>query len=702
MKKTYTIKIGNNDFIVETGEMAKQANGSIVAHYGGSSLLTAVTMGKGEPNQNFFPLSVHYGERFYAVGKIPGGFYKREGKPRDKEVLISRVIDRSIRPLFPEGFRQEVQIIPMVIASDQQNQTDVMALNASSLALLISDIPYYNPVSAVRVGMINNEFIINPTFDECNEGTLDLIVAGTKESLVMIEGGADQLTEPQIVEALEFAHEYIKKICDFQESIKNEIGKEKIEVELMTIDEDFKKKVYEYASEKMHEAMHIKDKLEKYDAIDKVKEETKEHFEELFADSEEDKEKYLPMISSIIGDIEYDAVRESVLEKDTRIDGRGCNEIRNISGGIDHFPRTHGSALFTRGETQALGIVTLGTSLDEQRFDDLEGEGRMNFMLHYNFPQFSVGEVGRYGGPGRREIGHGKLAERALSYLLPDDDFPYTVRIVSEILESNGSSSMATVCVGSLALFAAGVPVKAACAGISVGLITDEESGKYKLITDIQGLEDHMGDMDFKVAGTRNGITSIQLDIKLSGIPISILKEAFDQSKDARIKILDYMDTVIDKPREELSEYAPKIIQFIVDKNKIKDIIGPGGKVIKHIQEVTGVNIIINDDGEVSITSKDEEGARGAFRMVEEITADVEVGKIYEGTVKNVVNFGAFVEVLPGKEGLCHVRELSNKRINDVSDFVQEGDKLLVYVKEIDRQGRINLSHKEALRRMKK
>lgn len=697
MKKTYSLKIGNYDLIIETGEIAKQANGAVMAHYGDSSILTAVAMGKDEPNQNFFPLSVHYGERFYAVGKIPGGFYKREGKPRDKEVLISRVIDRSLRPLFPEGFRQEVQIIPTVTASDQKTPTDVTALNSASLALMISDIPFFRPVSAVRVGRQNGEFSVNPEFD-FNESELDLIVAGTKEELVMIEGGANQLPENILVEALEYAHEHIKKICEFQEEVKNDCGKEKKEVELLVIDPEFRKKVFEYSNDKMKEAMAIKDKLEKYDKLEEVKEDTKTHFEEELKElEEEEKEKFMSMISPILEEVEYEAVRNSVLNDGIRIDGRECKKVRDISGRIKLFERTHGSALFTRGETQALGIVTLGTYLDEQRYDDLEGEGRTNFMLHYNFPQFSVGEVGRYGGPGRREIGHGKLAERALSYLLPDIDFPYTIRVVSEILESNGSSSMATVCVGSLALFDAGVPMKAPCAGISMGLISDEESGDYRLITDIQGLEDHMGDMDFKVAGTKTGVTSIQLDIKLKGISIPILKEAFEQSKEARMDILNYMDTIIETPREELSPYAPKIIKFFINKEKIKDVIGPGGKIIKGITEETGAQVIIDDTGEICITSKDEESATKAYKIVQEIIKDVEVGKIYEGIVKNITNFGAFVEVLPGKEGLCHIKDLSHRRVAKVTDVVKEGETLLVKVVEIDRQGRINLSHKDAV-----
>ncbi len=701
MKKEYKMKLGEFDFIIETGEMAKQANGSVISHYGSSSLLTAVTMGKDEPNQKFFPLSVHYGERFYAVGKIPGGFYKREGKPRDKEILISRVIDRSIRPLFPEGFHNEVQVIPMVIASDQENPTDVLALNATSIALLISDIPFSQPVSAVRVGINDDgEFILNPTFDQSSDGKLDLTVAGTKDNLVMIEGGADQLPEDILVKALEFAHEYIKKICDFQEEIRKDCGKEKVEVTLKTIDPEFRKKVEVFAKDKMKEAMAIQDKLEKYEAIDKLIEKTEEHFEKELEsiEDEEERKKYQSMIKPILEDIEFESVRESVLNQNKRIDGRGTNELRELDCKVGLFERTHGSSLFTRGETQALGIVTLGTYLDEQRFDDLEGEGRTTFMLHYNFPNYSVGEVGRVAGPGRREIGHGKLAERALSYLIPkDEDFPYTIRIVSEILESNGSSSMATVCAGSLALFDAGIPMKASCAGISCGLISDDEMKNYKIITDIQGLEDHMGDMDFKVAGTKNGVTSIQLDIKLKGISIPILAEAFIQSKEARLKILDKMDSVMDAPRSELSKYAPKIIIFTIEKEKIKDLIGPGGKVIKNITEVTGAQIMVDDFGEVCISSKDEKSAKEAFKMVEEVTADVEVGKIYEGIVTRVVNFGAFVEILPGKEGLCHVKEFANRRIENPADFVKEGDKFLVKVKEIDRQGRINLSHKDAI-----
>ncbi|MDH5680537.1 MAG: polyribonucleotide nucleotidyltransferase, partial [Spirochaetota bacterium] len=689
MIHTVSMDLRGKALSIETGRMAKQANGAVLVTYEGSVVLATSVMSKeSKLDMDYFPLQVNYSEKYYAVGKIPGGFLKREGRPKDKEILVSRLIDRPLRPLFPDGFRNEVQILPTTISADQINPPDVLGIIASSASLCISDIPFDEPIGAVRIGQINSELIINPTFEEIAESDLDLVVAGSKKAIMMIEGTANELSEEQMLEALKLAHTEIIRIVELQEELVKKCGKEKITVPLFEVEDDIRKEVMEFAEAPMREAFNTKTKLEMYDNIDEVMKETISRFSEKYG---EDKEL---QIKTVLDDVESIVVRRMLIEEDRRVDGRKMDEVRPISSEIGVLPRTHGSALFTRGETQSLGVVTLGTASDMQRFDDIDGEGEKHFMLHYNFPPFSVGEVGRVGGVGRREIGHGNLAERAITPVLPDiSHFPYTIRVVSEILESNGSSSMATVCSSSMALFDAGVPIKSPVSGIAMGLVTWED--KFKILTDIQGVEDHLGDMDFKVAGTRDGITAFQLDIKIEGITLEIMAEAFEQAKTARFKILDSMAETINEVKEFVSNYAPKIISLDVHPDKIKDVIGPGGKVIKRIIEETGANINIDDYGKATISSKDENAARLAYKKIELITADAEVGKIYEGTVKRIMDFGAFIEILPGKEGLCHISKLAHERVNKVTDVVNEGDKVKVKCFEIDKMGRINLSMKD-------
>ncbi len=688
MFEKVSYELRGEELTIETGKYAKQANGSVFVRHGGTVVMATVCASK-EPNLalDYFPLQVNYGEKYYAAGKIPGGFIKREGRPRDKEILISRLIDRPIRPLFPTGFRNEVQVLPTAISADQINPPDILAMIAASAALTVSDIPYNGPIGAVRVGKIDDELIINPTFLEIKDSSIELIVAGTNEGITMIEGSAHELGEDEVVEALEFAHKYIKEIIDVQNQLKEKAGKEKMEVELQVKNEEIEKEIRENYFNKFKEGFQTEGKLNRQQAIDDLIKEIKEHYKEKLEEEE------LPQINEIIEEIEYEIVRDMILIEDKRVDDRVPDEMRELSCEIGILPRTHGSSIFTRGETQSMGVITLGTSLDEQRLDDIEGEDVKAFMLHYNFLPFSVGEVGRIGATSRREIGHGNLAERSLIPVLPDKEkFPYTIRVVSEILESNGSSSMATVCSGTLALLDAGVPIKSSVAGIAMGLIWDKENNKYKILTDIQGLEDHLGDMDFKVAGTRNGITAFQLDIKVDAISIEIMKEALVQAKNARYSILDVMDNTIKETNPELSLYAPKIITMEVETEKIREIIGPGGSVIRNIIDKTGANVAVDDDGSVAITSKDEEGAKKAYEMIKDIVAEVEIGKTYQGKVTRIENYGAFIEVLPGKEGLCHISKLSDQRVRNVTDVVQEGDTVSVKVVGKDEKGRIDLS----------
>ena len=705
MKKVFKMDFLGREIVVETGELAKQTNGAVLVRYGDTVVLSTVVMGKNTVTQDFFPLQVLYQEKLYSVGKIPGGFIKREGRPTDEATLAARIIDRPIRPMFDENLRNEIQVVNTVLSVDQDNTPVMTAMFGSSLALGISNIPFDGPVAGVVVGKIGKKLIINPTVEELEESTLNLTVAGTKEAICMVEAGASELTEKEMLEAIMFGHEHIIKLCEFQEKIIKEIGQEKVELVLAEIDKDIEADVKAFATKKMLEAIQIKDKLEKYARIDEVKQETLENFAEVYAEKE-NVEEMLKQVKKVVDNIEGEEVRRLITDKKIRPDGRKMDEIRHLDAFIDLLPRTHGSAVFTRGETQSLATTTLGALGEHQILDGLGIEATKRFMLHYNFPAFSVGEVGRYGAPGRREIGHGALGERALAQVIPsEEEFPYTIRVVSEILESNGSSSQATICAGCLSLMAAGVPIKAPVAGIAMGLISNGK--KYTILTDIQGLEDHMGDMDFKVAGTRDGITALQMDIKIKGVTKKILKEALDQAKKARLEILDVMQDSIKEPRKELSPYAPKISTFKIDPEKIKDVIGRGGetitKIILESSNVTAVNdkdavkIDIEDDGRVIIYHTDKDIIAKAQKMIEDIVKVVETGDIYTGKVVKVEDFGCFVELWPGCEGLVHVSQLAYERVNKPSDVVKVGDEIIVKSLGYDNRGRLNLSRKEAL-----
>lgn len=707
MKKVYEMDFLGRKLTVETGELAKQANGSVLVRYGDTVVLSVCVMGKNTITSDFFPLTVLYQEKLYSVGKIPGGFIKRESRPTDEATLAARIIDRPIRPMFDERLRNEIQVVNTILSVDQDNSPVMAALFGSSLCLGISNIPFDGPVSGVVVGKIGKEFIINPTVKQMEESTLNLTVAGTKDAICMVEAGAQQLSEKDMLEAIMFGHEHIKKLCEFQQQIIDEIGREKVVLPLAEVDEEVDKAVRNFATKDMLAAIQIKDKLEKYAAIDEVKERTIENFTEVYADDEEIELK-LKDVKKVVDLIEGEEVRRLITEKKIRPDGRKMDEIRPLSGYIDLLPRTHGSAVFTRGETQSLATTTLGALGEHQVLDGLGIEDMKRFMLHYNFPQFSVGETGRYGAPGRREIGHGALGERALAQVMPsEEEFPYTVRVVSEILESNGSSSQATICAGCLSLMAAGVPIKAPVAGIAMGLITSNTSKKYTILTDIQGLEDHMGDMDFKVAGTKKGITALQMDIKIKGVTKNILKEALAQAKKARMEILDFMAGIIEEPREYLSPYAPKVEMFYIKPEKIKDVIGRGGEMItKIILEASGVNTVtdkdavkvdLDDDGKVTIYHNSQEVIDKTREMIESVVKEVEEGAIYTGKIVKVEDFGCFVELWPGCEGLCHVSQLAHERVNKPSDLFKVGDEIRVKALGFDNRGRLNLSRKDTL-----
>ena len=707
-KNVYELDFLGKKLIVENGELAKQANGSVLIRYGDTVILTAAVMGHNAITQDFFPLTVLYQEKLYSVGKIPGGFIKREGRPTEQATLAARLIDRPIRPMFDENFRNEVQVVNTVLSVDQDCSPEMAALFGTSLALCISNIPFDGPVASVIVGKIGKEYIINPSVEQNEQSTIHLTVAGTKDAICMVEAGAKQVSEKEMLEALMFGHEHIKMLCEFQEKIAKEIGQPKVEVELAHIDEAVAKAVKEFATDRMYEALTgDKTKLEKYAAVDRVKEETLENFAEIYGE-QENCDELLGQVKKVVDSIEGLVVRRMITIDKKRTDGRAMNEIRPLSAMIDLLPRTHGSAVFTRGETQSLATTTLGSLEENQILDGLGLEASKRFMLHYNFPQFSVGEVGRYGSPGRREIGHGALGERALLQVMPDEkEFPYTVRVVSEILESNGSSSQATICAGCLSLMAAGVPIKAPVAGIAMGLITSEDGKKYTILTDIQGLEDHMGDMDFKVAGTRKGITALQMDIKIKGVTKKILKEALDQAKEARLQILDVMESVIKEPRKELSPYAPKIAQFQINPDKIKDVIGKGGdmitKIILEASNVTSVNDVnavkvdLQDDGTVLIYHQNQEIIDKTRAMIEEVVREVVPGEIYNGKVVKVEEFGCFVELWPGCEGLCHVSQLDWERVEHPSDMFKVGDEIIVKAEGYDNRNRLNLSRKAAI-----
>lgn len=706
MKKEFKLDFLGRDLIVETGQLAKQTNGSVLVRYGDTVVLSVCVMGKTPVTQDFFPLQVLYQEKLYSVGKIPGGFIKREGRPTDAATLAARLIDRPIRPMFDENLRNEIQVVNTVLSVDQDNSPEMAAMFGASLCLGISDIPFDGPVAGVMVGMDEKgKFIINPTVEESEKSPLALTVAGTKDAICMVEAGSKELSEKQMLEALMFAHENIKTLCEFQNEIIAEIGKEKVELEPAVIDETVNKEVRDYATDDMLAAIQIKEKLEKYAKIDEVKEATIEHFKEVYAE-DEDADKKMKDVVKVVNQIEADEVRRLIIEKHIRPDGRKMDEIRPLFADVDILPRTHGSGLFSRGETQVLATTTLGPLSDHQVLDGLGIEDEKRFMLHYNFPSFSVGEVGRYGSPGRREIGHGALGERALAQVIPaEEDFPYTIRVVSEVLESNGSSSQATICSGCLSLMAAGVPIKAPVAGIAMGLISNGK--KYTILTDIQGLEDHMGDMDFKVAGTRDGITALQMDIKIKGVTKAILKEALEEAKKARMKILDVMEDKIAEPRKELSKYAPKVVTFTIDPDKIKEVIGKGGEMItkiilesSNVQTVNdkdAVKVDIEDDGRVIIYHSDSEVIAKTRKMIEDIVKEVETGVIYNAKVVKVEDFGCFVELWPGCEGLVHVSQLDHKRVDKPSDMFSVGDEIVVKSLGYDNRGRLNLSRKEAL-----
>ena len=707
MKKVYELDFNGRKLVVETGELAKQTNGSVLVRYGDTAVLSVCVMGKNMVSQDFFPLTVLYQERLYSVGKIPGGFIKREGRPSDAATLAARLIDRPIRPMFDENLRNEIQVINTVLSVDQDNSPEITALFGSSLCLGISNIPFDGPVAGVIVGRVNGEFVINPTAEQAEVSDLNLTVAGTKDAICMVEAGAKELSEEVMLDALMFAHENIKVLCEFEQKIIDEIGVPKIELEKAEIDPELESAVKEYATKDMLDAIQIKDKLEKYAKIDEVKENTIEHFKEVYADNEE-LDKKIAQVSKVLVSIEAGEVRRLITDEHIRPDGRKMDEIRSLHAEVDLLVRTHGSALFSRGETQVLATTTLGAIGEHQILDGLGIEDSKRFMLHYNFPQFSVGEVGRYGSPGRREIGHGALGERALAQVIPsEEEFPYTIRVVSEVLESNGSSSQATICSGCLSLMAAGVPIKAPVAGIAMGLITSPDGSKYTILTDIQGLEDHMGDMDFKVAGTRDGITALQMDIKIKGVTKEILGEALAQAKKARLEILDVMHDAIAEPRKEVSKYAPKIETFEIDPDKIKDVIGRGGdmitKIILEASNVSTVNdkdavkVDLEDDGRVIIYHTDKDIIAKTRKMIEDVVRVVEDDKIYTGKVTKVEDFGVFVELWPGCEGLVHVSQLDHKRIEKPSDVVSVGDEIMVKSLGYDNRGRLNLSRKECL-----
>ncbi len=709
MKKTFELNFRGRKIIVEHGEVAKQANGSVLVRYGDTVILSTVCVSKtANILSDFFPLMVLYNEKLYSVGKIPGGFIKREGRPTDNATLAARMIDRPMRPMFPENFRNEVQVVNTVLSVEQDNSPELTAMFGSSLATSISEVPFDGPIAGVKVGHVDGNFIINPTPEELEKSDLDLTVAGTKEAINMVEAGAKEVSEELMLEALMFGHEAIKELVEFQETIIKEIGKPKMEYEVLEITDELKTEVRALAEEKLNSAMRIKEKLEKYAAIDKVKEDIVSKYENENSELKDTELKELiTKVKLVLEEIEYEIFRQIVVKEHTRADGRKMDEIRPLSTDIDLLPRTHGSALFTRGETQALAVTTLGALGEHQILDGLSLEDEKRFMLHYNFPAFSVGETGRYGAPGRREIGHGALGERALSQVIPsEDEFPYTIRVVSEILESNGSSSQATICAGCMSLMAAGVPIKAPVAGIAMGLITAGDD--YTILTDIQGMEDHLGDMDFKVGGTKKGICSLQMDIKIKGITKQILKEALEQAKKARFEILDVMTAQIPEPRKEVSKYAPKTMTFMINPNRIKEVIGKGGEMItkiiceaSNVNAVTDINAVkvdLEDDGRVIIYHTDKEIIEKTAEMIKAVVREVEDGKIYTGKVVKVEDFGCFVELWPGCEGLVHVSHLANERVEKPSDMVKVGDEIVVKSLGYDKRGRLNLSRKEALK----
>lgn len=709
-KKVFELDFYGRKIVVEHGQVAKQADGAVLVRYGDTVVLsTAVVSKSANLLSDFFPLMVLYQEKLYSVGKIPGGFIKREGRPTDAATLAARMIDRPLRPLFPEDFKNEVQIVNTVLSVDQDNSPELTALFGSSLATCISKIPFNGPVAAVKVGRVDGEFVINPTVEQSEKSDIDLTVAGTKDAINMVEAGAREASEDDMLEVLMFGHEAIKKLIAFEEEVIKAIGVEKMEYEKLEITDELRSEVDSIVRDRLDKALRIKDKLEKYSAIDNLEEEVIEKYKSENEDTmkPEELKELLTKVALIFHGIEYELFRNIVVKEKTRADGRRMDEIRPLSTDIDLLPRCHGSALFTRGQTQSLATVTLGALGEHQILDGLGIEDAKRFMLHYNFPPFSVGETGRYGAPGRREIGHGALGERALSYVIPsEEEFPYTIRVVSEILESNGSSSQATICAGTMALMAAGVPIKKPVAGIAMGLITHEDD--YTILTDIQGMEDHLGDMDFKVAGTRDGITALQMDIKIDGINREILKEALAQAKKARFEILDVIEKQIDKPREDVSKYAPKTEVFMINPDKIKDVIGRGGEMITKIilecsnvntvNDINAVKVDLEDDGRVIIYHTDRDVINRTADRIKDIAREVEIGKTYTCRVVSIQDFGIFVELWPGCEGLIHVSQLDTKRVDKPSDLFKVGDEVIAIATGYDKKGKLNLSRKDLLK----
>ncbi|HOJ76798.1 MAG TPA: polyribonucleotide nucleotidyltransferase [Bacillota bacterium] len=690
----WEMTLGGRPLIIEYGQVAKQATSSVLVRYGDTVVLvTAVMASKPREGIDFFPLLVDYEERLYAVGKIPGGFIKREGRPPESAILAARMIDRPIRPLFPEGFRNDVQVVATVLSVEPDNEPSLVAMIGASAALHISEIPFAGPIGGVKIGRVDGKFVLNPTVAELEKTDMQFVVAGTKDAIMMVEAGAKEVSEDDALEGIMFAHEAIKEIVAFIEKIRDEIGKPKIEVVLYEPDPEIDRQVREYATDKLVAAIKTGDKLQREELIEAVKEETRQYMQEQLG---ENYEAALKTIDEVLETMVKEEVRKMIAVDKIRPDGRGLSEIRPISCAVGILPRAHGSGLFTRGQTQVLTVCTLGRVSEEQILDGLGEEASKRYIHHYNFPSFSVGEVRPLRSPGRREIGHGALAERALVPVIPsEEEFPYTIRLVSEVLESNGSSSQASVCGSTLALMDAGVPIKKPVAGVAMGLLKSDDD--FAILTDIQGLEDHFGDMDFKVAGTKDGITAIQMDIKIKGIDRAILSQALAQAREGRLFILEQMLKTISEPREELSPYAPRIITFEIDPERIRDVIGPGGKMIRKIIEETGAEIDIEDDGRVFIAAQDVKAGEKAELMIKRLTSDVEVGASYLGKVTRLMNFGAFVEILPGKEGLVHISQLDKERVAKVEDVVNVGDEIMVKVVEIDKQGRINLSRKALL-----
>ncbi|OAT73324.1 polyribonucleotide nucleotidyltransferase [Parageobacillus thermoglucosidasius] len=694
-KRVFSIDWAGRPLVVEIGELAKQANGAVLVRYGDTVVLSTATASKEAKNVDFFPLTVNYEERLYAVGKIPGGFIKREGRPSEKAILASRLIDRPIRPLFAEGFRNEVQIVSMVMSVDQDCSPEMAALLGSSLALTISDIPFEGPIAGVTVGRVDGKFVINPTVEQSEKSDMHLVVAGTKDAINMVEAGADEVPEEIMLEAIMFGHEDVKRLIAFQEEIAAQVGKEKMEVVLYELDPQLEEEIRQLAEADIKRAVQVPEKLARDAAIEEVKAGVVAKYEEQEAD-----EETLKQVNEILHKLVKEEVRRLITEEKIRPDGRKVDEIRPLSSAVGVLPRTHGSGLFTRGQTQVLSVCTLGALGDVQILDGLGIEETKRFMHHYNFPPFSVGETGPMRGPGRREIGHGALGERALEPVVPSEkEFPYTIRLVSEVLESNGSTSQASICASTLAMMDAGVPIKAPVAGIAMGLVKNDDH--YTILTDIQGIEDHLGDMDFKVAGTRKGVTALQMDIKIKGLTREILEEALLQARKGRMEILDHMMQTIREPRKELSKYAPKILTMQINPDKIREVIGPSGKQINKIIDETGVKIDIEQDGTIFISSVNEAMNEKAKQIIEDIVREVEVGQIYLGKVKRIEKFGAFVELFNGKDGLVHISELAEERVGRVEDVVSIGDEILVKVMEIDKQGRVNLSRKAVLREQK-